>query len=140
MKAENSGPDNYVPSDDEEFMNERQKEYFKTRLNSWKDELLADSKFTIEGMQEEAGNIPDIADRASEESNRTVLLRTRDRQRKLVAKINQALLRIENGEFGYCQETGQPISLPRLIARPIATMCLEAQERHERDERVFRDD
>ncbi len=140
MSANNSFPDNYVPNEDEEFMSERQQEYFKSMLSSWKDELLADSKFTIEGMQKEAGNIPDIADRASEESSRTVLLRTRDRQRKLVAKIDQALLRIENGEYGYCQETGQPISLPRLIARPIATMCLEAQERHERDERVFRDD
>ncbi|MDE0114909.1 MAG: RNA polymerase-binding protein DksA [Albidovulum sp.] len=140
MKPDNSVPDDYAPSDDEEFMSERQKAYFKARLHSWKDELMADSKFTIEGMKEEAGNIPDIADRASEETSRAVLLRTRDRQRKLVAKIDQALLRIENGDFGYCQETGQPISLQRLIARPIATLCLEAQERHERDERVFRDD
>lgn len=133
-------PDSYVPSEDEEFMNDRQKEYFRLKLLAWKAELLADTRDTVEEMKNSARNIPDIADRASEETDRAIELRTRDRQRKLVAKIEAALRRIDNDEYGYCEVTGDQISLKRLDARPIATMTLEAQERHERKERVHRDD
>lgn len=133
-------PDSYVPSEDEEFMNDRQKEYFRLKLLAWKTELLADTRDTVEEMKNSARNIPDVADRASEETDRAIELRTRDRQRKLVAKIDAALRRIENDEYGYCEVTGDQISLKRLDARPIATMTLEAQERHERKERVHRDD
>ncbi len=118
----------------------RQTEYFRRKLKAWKSDLLSDSKETIEGMQEGARNIPDVADRASEETDRALELRTRDRQRKLVAKIDSALRRIEDGSYGYCEDTGEPISLKRLDARPIATLSLEAQERHERKEKVHRDD
>lgn len=121
-------------------MNERQLEYFRRKLTVWKENLLSDSRDTIEGLQDSTRNIPDIADRASEETDRALELRTRDRQRKLVAKIDAALRRIEEGEYGYCEETGEPISLKRLDARPIATLSLEAQERHERREKVHRDD
>ena len=121
-------------------MNERQVEYFRRKLMDWKTELLSDSKDTIEGLQDGGRNIPDIADRASEETDRALELRTRERQRKLVAKIEQALRRIDEGEYGYCEATGEPISLKRLDARPIATLSLEAQERHERREKVHRDD
>ena len=130
----------YTPSDDEEFMNDRQIEYFIQKLNAWKTSLLSDTKDTIEGMQEGARNIPDQTDRASEETDRALELRTRDRQRKLVSKIDAALRRIEDGSYGYCEATGEPISLKRLDARPIATLSLAAQERHERKERVHRDD
>ncbi len=140
MKAEVFLPDDYRPAEDEPFMNERQVEYFRRKLMDWKNELLADSKDTIEGLQDGSRNIPDIADRASEETDRALELRTRDRQRKLVAKIEQALRRIDEGEYGYCEATGEPISLKRLDARPIATLSLEAQERHERREKVHRDD
>ena len=140
MKAEVFLPDDYRPAEDEPFMNERQVEYFRRKLLDWKNELLADSKDTIEGLQDGSRNIPDIADRASEETDRALELRTRDRQRKLVAKIEQALRRIDEGEYGYCEATGEPISLKRLDARPIATLSLEAQERHERREKVHRDD
>lgn len=140
MKAEAFPPDDYKPADDEPFMNERQVEYFRRKLLAWKAELLDDSRDTIEGLQDSARNVPDLADRASEETDRALELRTRDRQRKLVAKIDAALRRIDNGEYGYCEETGEPISLKRLDARPIATLSLEAQERHERRERVHRDD
>jgi DnaK suppressor protein len=140
MKAEAFLPDDYRPAEDEPFMNERQLEYFRRKLTSWKNELLDESKLTIEGLQDSSRNIPDIADRASEETDRALELRTRDRQRKLVAKIDSALRRIEDGEYGYCEETGDPISLKRLDARPIATLSLEAQERHERREKVHRDD
>ena len=140
MKAEVFLPEDYIPADDEPFMNERQTEYFRRKLNAWKQELLAESRDTIEGLQDNTRNIPDIADRASEETDRALELRTRDRQRKLVAKIDSALRRIEEGEYGYCEKTGDPISLKRLDARPIATMTLEAQERHERREKVHRDD
>jgi len=140
MKAEFFLPEDYRPAEDEPFMNERQLEYFRRKLLAWKAELLDDSKHTIEGLQDGTRNIPDVADRASEETDRALELRTRDRQRKLVAKIDQALRRIEEGEYGYCEETGEPISLKRLDARPIATMSLEAQERHERREKVHRDD
>jgi len=121
-------------------MNERQTEYFRRKLVDWKNDLLIDSKDTIEGLQDNTRNIPDVADRASEETDRALELRTRDRQRKLVAKIESALRRIDEGEYGYCEVTGEPISLRRLDARPIATMSLEAQERHERREKVHRDD
>ncbi len=140
MKAEVFLPEDYTPAEDEPFMNARQLEYFRRKLLKWKSELLGDSKNTIEELQKATRNIPDIADRASEETDRALELRTRDRQRKLVAKIDSALRRIEVGEYGYCEETGEPISLKRLDARPIATLSLEAQERHERREKVHRDD
>jgi transcriptional regulator, TraR/DksA family len=140
MKAEIILPEDYRPAENEPFMNERQLEYFRRKLLNWKQELLDQSAETIEGLQESGRNVPDIADRASEETDRALELRTRDRQRKLVAKIDAALRRIEAGEYGYCEVTGEPISLKRLDARPIATMTLEAQERHERRERVHRDE
>ena len=140
MKAEVFLPEDYRPAEDEPFMNDRQVEYFRRKLIEWKTSLMADSRDTIEGLQDGTRAIPDVADRASEETDRALELRTRDRQRKLVAKIDAALRRIEEGEFGYCEVTGEPISLKRLDARPIATMSLEAQERHERRERVHRDD
>jgi DnaK suppressor protein len=140
MKAETFLPEDYRPAEDEPFMNERQLEYFRRKLLDWKAELLADSRETLEGLQDNSRNIPDVADRASEETDRAIELRTRDRQRKLVAKIDAALRRIEEGEYGYCEVTGDPISLKRLDARPIATMSLEAQEKHERREKVHRDD
>ena len=140
MKSEVLVPNDYFPLDDEPFMNEIQVEYFRQKLISWKNELDSDSKDTIESLQDSTRAIPDISDRASEETDRALELRTRDRQRKLVAKIDSALRRIEDGEFGYCEETGDPISLRRLDARPIATMSLEAQERHERREKVHRED
>ena len=140
MKSEVLVPRDYFPSDDEPFMNEIQVEYFRQKLILWKSDLVSDSKDTIETLQDSTRAIPDISDRASEETDRALELRTRDRQRKLVAKIDSALRRIEEGEFGYCEETGDPISLRRLDARPIATMSLEAQERHERREKVHRED
>ncbi|MFZ3582657.1 RNA polymerase-binding protein DksA [Loktanella sp. DJP18] len=140
MKAETFLPDNYRPAEDEPFMNERQIEYFRRKLLNWKADILEDSRDTVAGMKDQTRNIPDIADRASEETDRSIELRTRDRQRKLVAKIDSALRRIDDGEFGYCTISGEPISLKRLDARPIATMTLEAQERHERREKVHRDD
>ena len=140
MKAETFLPDDYRPAEDEPFMNERQLEYFRRKLIVWKQELLDQSAETIDNLQDSGRNVPDIADRASEETDRALELRTRDRQRKLVSKIDAALRRIEEGEFGYCEMTGEPISLKRLDARPIATLSIEAQERHERRERVYRDD
>jgi DnaK suppressor protein len=140
MTAELTLSDDYRPSVDEPFMNERQLAYFRQKLENWKEELLDESRNTLEGLQDGTRSIPDIADRASEETDRALELRTRDRQRKLVTKIDAALRRIEADEFGYCEETGEPISLKRLEARPIATMSLEAQERHERREKVHRDD
>jgi len=140
MKAETILADDYRPAEDEPFMNDRQLEYFRRKLLVQKAEALGDSKNTIEGLQDGTRNIPDVADRASEETDRALELRTRDRQRKLVAKIDSALRRIDEGEYGYCDVTGEPISLKRLDARPIATMSLEAQERHERREKVHRDD
>lgn len=140
MKQDQILPDGYTPAEDEPFMNDRQLEYFRKKLIDWKNDLLEDSRDTIEGLQGNTRNIPDITDRASEETDRAIELRTRDRQRKLVAKIDAALRRIDEGEYGYCEMTGEPISLKRLDARPIATMTLEAQERHERREKVHRDD
>ena len=130
----------YFPSEDEPFMNDRQKDYFRQKLLDWKESILNESRETVSQMQSDARNIPDIADRASEETDRALELRTRDRQRKLIGKIDAALRRIENDEYGYCEDTGNPISLRRLDARPIATLSLEAQERHERREKVYRDD
>ena len=130
----------YRPSDAEPFMNDRQLAYFKGKLLAWKDEILKESKGTVVNLKAETENHPDLVDRASSESDRALELRTRDRQRKLISKIDEALRRIEDGSYGYCEETGEPISLKRLEARPIATLSLEAQERHERNERVFRDD
>ena len=140
MKAEAFLPDDYKPAEDEPFMNDKQLEYFRRKLLAWKADILEDSRDTIETMKGATRNIPDIADRASEETDRALELRTRDRERKLVAKIDAALRRIDEGEYGYCDVTGEPISLKRLDARPIATMSLEAQERHERREKVHRDD
>lgn len=140
MKAEAVLNSDYRPAEDEPFMNERQIEYFRKKLLDWKASILSESRETIEGMQESARNIPDQADRASEETDRALELRTRDRERKLVSKIDAALRRIEDGSYGYCESTGEPISLKRLDARPIATLSLEAQERHERKERVHRDE
>lgn len=140
MKQDTILPDNYTPAEDEPFMNDRQLEYFRRKLIAWKHDLLSDSRDTIESLQGTTRNIPDITDRASEETDRALELRTRDRQRKLVAKIDAALRRIDNGEYGYCEMTGDQISLKRLDARPIATMTLEAQEKHERREKVHRDD
>lgn len=140
MKAEAFLPDDYRPAENEPFMNERQLEYFRRKLIVWKQELMSQSAETIEGLQESGRNVPDIADRASEETDRALELRTRDRQRKLVSKIDAALRRIDNNEFGYCEVSGEQISLRRLDARPIAVMTLEAQEKHERRERVHRED
>ena len=140
MKAEVFLPDDYRPAENEPFMNDRQLEYFRRKLIVWKQELMSQSAETIEGLQESGRNVPDIADRASEETDRALELRTRDRQRKLVSKIDAALRRIDNSEFGYCEVSGEPISLKRLDARPIAVMTLEAQEKHERRERVHRED
>ncbi len=140
MKQEVFLPEDYRPAEDEPFMNDKQLEYFRRKLVDWKSDILTDSKDTIEGLQDNTRNIPDVADRASEETDRALELRTRDRQRKLVTKIESALRRIDEGEYGYCEVTGEPISLRRLDARPIATMSLEAQERHERREKVHRDD
>jgi DnaK suppressor protein len=140
MKPETKFDVEYQPREDEPFMNPRQLDYFRRKLLSWKASILAESRGTIEHMQAGTRNIPDIADRASEETDRALELRTRDRQRKVVSKIDAALRRIDDGSYGYCEETGEPISLKRLDARPIATLSLEAQERHERKEKVHRDD
>jgi DnaK suppressor protein len=131
---------NYRPSDKEPFMNERQREYFRAKLLNWREDILKEAKETLQHLQEENQNHPDLADRASSETDRAIELRARDRQRKLIAKIDEALTRIDDGTYGYCEETGDPISLRRLEARPIATLSVEAQERHERRERIYRDD
>ena len=130
----------YAPSDDEEFMNPKQREYFRRKLMAWKQSILEESRETVAALQDVTLNMPDLTDRASEESDRRLELRTRDRQRKLIGKIDAALRRLEAGEYGYCEVTGEPIGLRRLDARPIATLSLEAQERHERAEKVHRDD
>jgi DnaK suppressor protein len=131
---------NYRPSEKEPFMNDRQRDYFRAKLLSWKDEILRESKLTLQTLQEENVNHPDLADRASSETDRAIELRARDRQRKLISKIDAALQRIEDNTYGYCEETGEPISLKRLEARPIATLSVEAQERHEKREKVYRDE
>lgn len=131
---------NYAPTDDEPFMNERQLQFFKIKLETWKADILEDSQSTISQLQNDSVSLPDSIDRASSETEKGIELRTRDRQRKLIAKIDDALKRINDGEYGYCEDSGEPISLARLIARPIATLSLEAQEQHERQEKIHRDD
>jgi DnaK suppressor protein len=138
MGADKGKP--YRPTDKEPFMNERQREYFRQKLLAWREDILRESKETLQHLQDENQNHPDFADRASSETDRAIELRARDRQRKLIAKIDEALSRIEDGTYGYCEETGEPISIKRLEARPIATLSIEAQERHERRERVYRDE
>jgi DnaK suppressor protein len=130
----------YRPSDKEPFMNERQRDYFRVRLLEWREDIIREAKETLQHLQDESQNHPDLADRASSETDRAIELRARDRQRKLISKIDAALARIEDGTYGYCEETGEPISLKRLEARPIATLSIEAQERHERRERVYREE
>lgn len=130
----------YRPSADEEFMNERQQEYFRRKLLAWREDILKESRETLANLQQDSLKEPDIADRASSETDWSIHLRTRDRQRKLISKIDAALRRLEQGEYGYCEVTGEPISLQRLDARPIATMTLEAQEQHEKMEKVHRDE
>lgn len=133
-------PPDYRPSEDEPFMNERQRTYFRQKLQAWKEEIIRQTKETLAGLHEDSTQHADLADRATSETDRALELRARDRQRKLIAKIDAALARIEDGSYGYCEETGEPIGLKRLDARPIATLSLEAQERHERRERVYRED
>jgi DnaK suppressor protein len=130
----------YKPTDDEPFMSDRQKSYFREKLINWKNDILREARETLEILQQENANLPDIADRASSETDRAIELRARDRQRKLISKIDAALQRLDDGTYGFCEETGDPISLKRLDARPIATLSIEAQERHERREKVYRDD
>ena len=130
----------YRPSQSETFMNERQREYFRKKLLAWKEDILREARETLQHLQDESQSHSDLADRASSETDRAIELRARDRQRKLISKIDAALQRMEDGTYGYCEETGEPISLKRLDARPIATLSVEAQERHERRERVYRDD
>ncbi len=133
-------PDGYIPSDDEAFMNPRQQAFFRRLLVDWKRNIMDEAELTLAHLQEGPLREPDLTDRASSETDWAIELRTRDRQRKLISKIDAALRRIDEGEYGYCEVTGEPIALARLIARPIATMTLEAQEAHERNERVSRDD
>ena len=130
----------YRPTEKEPFMNEKQRDYFRGKLLAWKDDILKEARETLQHLQDENQNHPDLADRASSETDRAIELRARDRQRKLIAKIDAAIARIDDGTYGYGEETGEPISLRRLEARPIATLSIEAQERHERRERVYRDD
>ncbi len=132
-------PEGYKPSPDEKFMNEKQTQYFRKKLLDWKEEILRESKETLNHLQEDSQKEPDIADRASSETDWSIELRTRDRQRKLITKIDAAIERIEKGEYGFCEVTGEPINLERLDARPIAMMTLEAQEEHEKYEKVHRD-
>jgi DnaK suppressor protein len=133
-------PENYRPSKGEPFMGDKQRAYFRRKLQNWRDEILRSTKETLEHLQNDSEQHADIADRATSESERALELRARDRQRKLIAKIDAALLRLDDGSYGYCEETGEPISLNRLDARPIATLSVEAQELHERRERVYRDE
>ena len=138
--SENIDLADYVPSEAEEFMNPRQRAYFRSKLVAWKNEILREARETLGHLAEESANHPDLADRASSETDRAIELRARDRQRKLISKIDAAMQRIDDGTYGYCEETGEPISLKRLDARPIATLSIEAQERHERREKVYRDE
>jgi DnaK suppressor protein len=133
-------PDDYRPSEDEPFMSDRQRAYFRRKLMAWRDEIMRSTKETLQHLHDDSEQHADIADRATSETERALELRARDRQRKLIAKIDAALARIEDGSYGYCEETGEPIGLKRLDARPIATLSVEAQERHERRERVYRED
>jgi DnaK suppressor protein len=138
MGADKGKP--YRPTDKEPFMNDRQRDYFRQKLLAWREDILREAKETLQHLQDENQNHPDFADRASSETDRAIELRARDRQRKLIAKIDEALSRIDDGTYGYCEETGEPIAIKRLEARPIATLSIEAQERHERRERVYRDE
>jgi DnaK suppressor protein len=140
MRTKKKLPEYYRPSEDEPFMSDLQRAYFRRKLLAWRDEIMRSTKETLQHLQDESVQHADIADRASSESERALELRARDRQRKLIAKIDAALERIDDGTYGYCEETGEPISLKRLDARPIATLSVEAQERHERRERVYRDE
>lgn len=140
MSASQALQTDYRPSEDEPFMNDRQRDYFRRKLLLWKEEILRESRETLATLQNESENHPDIADRASSESDRAIELRARDRQRKLISKIEAAMSRLDEGTYGYCEETGEPISLKRLDARPIATLSIEAQERHERREKVYKDE
>lgn len=137
-KNAQNGVNGYRPSDKEPFMNERQRDYFRLKLLAWKEEILKEARDTLQHLQDENVNHPDLADRASSETDRAIELRARDRQRKLIAKIDAAVQRIEEGTYGYCEETGEPISIKRLEARPIATLSIDAQERHERREKVYK--
>jgi len=130
----------FVLDEGEEFMNARQRAYFRAKLNAWKNDILREARETLDHLAEESANHPDLADRASSETDRAIELRARDRQRKLISKIDAALQRLDEGTYGYCEETGEPIGLKRLDARPIATLSIEAQERHERREKVYRDE
>ena len=140
MRAKRKIPEDYRPSEDEPFMSERQRAYFRRKLLSWRDEILRSTKETLQHLHDDSAQHADIADRATSETERALELRARDRQRKLIAKIDAAIMRLDDGTYGYCEETGEPISLKRLDARPIATLSVEAQERHERRERVYRDE
>jgi DnaK suppressor protein len=138
--SENIDLADYVPSEAEEFMNPRQRAYFRSKLVAWRNEILREARETLDHLAEESANHPDLADRASSETDRAIELRARDRQRKLISKIDAAVQRIDDGTYGYCEETGDPIGIARLDARPIATLSLEAQEMHERREKVYRDE
>ena len=140
MRAKRKIPEDYRPSEDEPFMSERQRAYFRRKLLNWRDEILRSTKETLQHLHDDSAQHADIADRATSETERALELRARDRQRKLIAKIDAAIMRLDDGTYGYCEETGEPISLKRLDARPIATLSVEAQERHERRERVYRDE
>ena len=130
----------FVLDEGEEFMSVNQRAYFRAKLNAWKNDILREARETLDHLAEESANHPDLADRASSETDRAIELRARDRQRKLISKIDAALQRLDEGTYGYCEETGEPIGLKRLDARPIATLSIEAQERHERREKVYRDE
>lgn len=140
LQMSRTAENGYKPSEEEPFMNERQRSYFRAKLVSWKNDILREARETLDALQEENTNHPDLADRASSETDRSIELRARDRQRKLIGKIDSAMQRLDEGTYGFCEETGEPISLKRLDARPIATLSIEAQERHERREKVYRDE
>ncbi|MAV62763.1 MAG: RNA polymerase-binding protein DksA [Alphaproteobacteria bacterium] len=133
-------PKDYSPSEKEPFMNAKQKEFFRRKLLAWRSDIIQETKETLNNLQKEVVNFSDLADRASSETDRSLELRARDRQRKLISKIDEALSRIDDGSYGYCEETGESIGLKRLIARPIATLSIDSQERHERKEKVYRED
>ena len=133
-------PKDYSPSEKEPFMNAKQKEFFRRKLLAWRSDIIQETKDTLNNLQKEVVNFSDLADRASSETDRSLELRARDRQRKLISKIDEALSRIDEGSYGYCEETGESIGLKRLIARPVATLCIEAQEKHERDEKIYIED
>jgi DnaK suppressor protein len=140
LQTSRTAENGYRPSEDEPFMNEQQRSYFRAKLVSWRNDILREARETLDALQEENTNHPDLADRASSETDRSIELRARDRQRKLIGKIDSAMQRLDEGTYGFCEETGEPISLKRLDARPIATLSIEAQERHERREKVYRDE